>query len=168
MENLDFYLRNINELSIKDLNDEVDIGDSKWNFLFKKITEESHDVYFYGSRLDFKDSDFDATVSYLAHEILDDSGGSCNRLIFTFKPISVEYGRRLMSKLWSYYELPSILFVNNDSMQKQIMEAYFSGYLIQNLGDYLQHFFIIFKGFELDVVLVRSDNDLSEFFKQYL
>jgi hypothetical protein len=133
MKDLDFYLRNNNEVSIKDLTEEIDIGDPKWDFLFSKILEEYHEVYFYGSRLDFKDLEFDQTVGYLANEILDDNNGSCSNLIFIFKPLSIAYGRKLISKLWSYYELPSILFLKNRDMRKPMMKAYFDGYLIRDL-----------------------------------
>ena len=119
-EDLDLFAFG-NQVNIQDLDSDLDISDSKWNFVFEYLLKEAHTVYFEGFRLWVKDNDFLKNVDYLSDEILLDKS-SHNVLLFRLKSSSILLNRSLLSKMWEYYEYPMLIFLKDDAHERKLIE----------------------------------------------
>jgi len=105
------------------MSNSIDIGEIKWNPIFDALAKHSKSIYFYGYRIDYSDSDFEDTVLSLGEEFFIDDGPDNYRLLFRLKPIALMFNRKQFSKLWRYYEDPSIIFLQNDSEETKLFET---------------------------------------------
>lgn len=119
-EDLDLFVHK-NMLTIQDMDSDLDIGDSKWDFVFEYLLKEAHMVYFEGFRLWVEDNDFLKNVDYLSDDILLDKNNH-NILLFKLKPSFVLLNRSLLNEMWEYYEYPMLVFLKDDTQENKLIE----------------------------------------------
>jgi hypothetical protein len=119
-EDLDLFAFG-NKVNIQDLNSDLDISDSKWDFIFEYLLKEAPIVYFEGFRLWVEDNDFVKNVDYLSDGILLDKN-SHSVLLLKLKPSSILLNRSLLNKMWEYYEYPMLIFLKDDTQENKLIE----------------------------------------------
>lgn len=140
MTSLNFNIHNSNEVSIMDLNRNLDVSDVKWDLLINYFFKKSEVTYFYGLRLNYSYPELKKDVEYLSEEELFNEGNS-NRVFFRVKSANVILNRTLLSKLWKTYEAPCLVFSDREHSQASIKIFYLKTFIILScyrmLAEYL-------------------------------
>jgi hypothetical protein len=159
-EDLDLFVKG-NGLSIKDLDDDLDISDSKWDFIFEYLLKEATIVYFEGFRLWVEDNDFMKNVDYLSDGILLDKN-SHSVLLFKLKPSSILLNRSLLNKMWEYYEYPMLIFLKDGTQESKLIELSNQLPLAKDkITESLNGVFTVRRAGQPDVLWLERSIDLS-------
>jgi len=153
MRGLYVYTHDETSIAIEDLQNDLNISENKWNFIFDFLLKQSDAVYFKGFRFYFKDEDFTSTINYVADEILAYDGKDYFGLLFRLKPSSLIYNRNLVSKLWEYYEYPTLIFLKDQLEENDLIDAFNNGMVIT---EDLESVYIIYRSFQQNVLWVKS------------
>ena len=86
MSGTDFKRHQSNQISIKDLNQDIDISSTKWNSLFNFLLNDADVVYFEGSNSNYDDEDFENNVRHVSESVLLDHHKNY-RILFRAKNI---------------------------------------------------------------------------------
>ncbi|MDB5114775.1 MAG: hypothetical protein JWQ79_267 [Mucilaginibacter sp.] len=116
MNDLSIHVHNKQFVSVKD-HHEINISESKWNFIFEFLLKNGQVVYFLGHRYNYMDDEFEKTVFYLREEVLWSVDDPPIHLFFRVKDAAFLSNRNLLAKMWSYYEFPVLIFSNQKSKQ---------------------------------------------------
>lgn len=159
-ENLDL-IRFGNRITIKDLNQDLDISDRKWDFVFEYLLSETAIVYFEGFRLWVEDEDFIKNINYLADQVLVN-----NRDYFIFlckiKPGFITINRGLLNTMWEYYEYPSLIFLKDENQEQKLVEICNQLPLAkEKITEALNGVFIARRGGHPDVLWVEKSSDVN-------
>jgi hypothetical protein len=163
-EDLDLFVQG-NRLSIKDLDDDLDISDSKWDFIFEYLVKEAPEVYFEGWHLDSQytdeiNSNLLTNVEYLAEKVFIDKNGH-HILLFKVKLSAIMLNRSLLSRVWLCYDYPSLIFMRDTSEESKLVES--SNQMPKRNTkaiSILKNAFIAFRSSQYDVLWVEKSNDL--------
>ena len=147
--------------SIKDLNHDLDISESKWDFVFNHFFESSEAVYFDGARINFMDDDFLKTVSYVSEEILFDDPDEHFRILLRVKSANLILNRNLLSKLWIYYEQPAIFFLDDTSVECSYVKCYGENYSTIKCLNKIKGYRMLYSLAEQDVLWIRSNEVIT-------
>ena len=159
-EDLDLFVHK-NMLTIQDLNSDLDIGDSKWDFIFEYLLKEAHIVYFEGFRLWVEDNDFLKNVDYLSDGTLLDKNDH-NVLLFKLKPSFVLLNRSLLNKMWEYYEYPMLIFLKDDTQEGRLIELSNQLPLAkEKITESLKEVLIARRAGQPDVLWVEKSKDMT-------
>lgn len=103
---------------------DIDISQEKWDFIFNNRYFTNCTLYFIGWRLDFiykteiKNS-LDNLINKLAVQVFIDSENHSKLL---FKVNSLD--RKGLSKLWQFYEYPSLFFLENTFDETKLVNSF--------------------------------------------
>ena len=155
--NIDIRFHNEVLCSLKFLSGEVQINDSRWDFIFD-FYSQSEGFYFIGNRLQFEYPELERDVGYLAEELMVSEHDNLE-ILLKIKPSNLLINRNLLEKFWSYYEYPAIVFIRD-----QVSEESLKNVLKERKGydDFVRlnsGVSIIYRSFELDVLWVAQDPD---------
>ena len=111
------------KIRVKDEVD-IDISHSKWNFIFNSTYFKNFAIYFIGWRLDFIyeieiKKNLDNLINELAVQVFIDSEDHSKLL---FKVNSLD--RKVLKKLWQFYEYPSIFFLEDTFDEIKLVNAF--------------------------------------------
>jgi hypothetical protein len=166
MNSLNIKIYNTNLVSIKDLSKDVDISDFKWNIFFEKFVTLYDAFYFLGSRAWLKPDGFDVTLQHLSESVFLDEGKDHDRVFFQLKSSSLMYNRRMLSKVWLYYEYPSVIFLGDREDEQYLIDMIRSNNL--GLSDIIvsniPNTTIMYRSFEQDVLWMIANLNLKELF----
>lgn len=158
MKNLDVKIHNSFEISIKDITNDIDISNKKWDEVIYLLSDNSQSVFFYGMRLNY-DDDLKNTIGYLTDEILIDDDGEFAIVLLRIKDINI-INRGLLSKLWKHYDSPSLVFLENTEDQSFLVSAIKMNRFYFNLLNTISGLSILSQSFEQDVLWIRSNNQI--------
>ena len=158
MKNLDVKIHNNFEISIKDLANDLDISNKKWDDIISLIYDDSQCVFFYGIRLNYND-DLENTIGYLADEILIGGDGEFSIIFLKIKDANI-ISRGLLSKLWNQYDNPSLVFLENIADKNLLVNTIKLSRYYNALLNTVKGLSILSQGFEQDVLWLRSNNQV--------
>jgi hypothetical protein len=161
MNSIDFKFHNYNELSIKDLNGDVNLSEQKWNKLIEYFSKNTFCTYFKGYRINYVDTGFFETINLIGEDILIDEGKDHFRLLLRLKPTVFIFNRILLHKFWLYYEFPSIIFLEDETQESILVETIENGWYNEDIIKNVPGTTIFYLGFELNVLWVKSNTDLN-------
>lgn len=164
-EDLDLFVHE-NMLTIQDLDNDLDISDSKWDFLFEYLLKEAPEVYFEGWHLDSQyteeiNSNLPANVGYLAEKIFIDKDGH-HILLFKVKQSAIMLNRGLLNKVWKCYDYPSLIFMRDTLQEERLIKNNNQkpNRWIKRIS-ILKSVFIAFRSSQYDVLWVEKSSDLT-------
>ncbi len=162
MNDLDLVVHNENRVSIRDLEKDIDINDAKWNFIFHTILEKTQEIYFKGSRLNFIDDEFENTIRYLSDEsFINESTSKHSSLLIRLKPFDFKYNRRLLAKVWGYYDNPSLFFLASLENQHGLVRMLKGTFFYDELINSIDKLFIIYLSSQPDVLWFEGNVDFQ-------
>ncbi|WP_336720302.1 hypothetical protein [Paraflavisolibacter sp. H34] len=141
-------------MSVRDLQEDLDIRHQKWDFLFDFMTNKTTDYYFLGHRLNFKDKDFESTIDFLTGKVLDNA--NYHEVLLKLKPTAFMFNRRLVSELWWYYEYPALIFLTSDENENELTKLYYRKIEFEELAVTLENAYIIHRSFQPDVLWIKQ------------
>lgn len=150
---LEVYIYGINSASIRDLNGDLDIANSKWNFLFDFLIYQSRNFYFLGERLEYRDDNFESLVRDLSDRLININFED-RKVLFKLKPASLEISRSRLSSLFMYFEYPAIIFgteIDESELFQLYMQPVSYDELIGAVGDAS----ILHRNFESNVLWIK-------------
>jgi hypothetical protein len=161
MNDLDLVKYGDWKLSIKDLTNDIDISQTKWNFIFKSLTDS--EIYFWGHRHNYIDDEFEQNINFLSDEILISEDKSHTLLLFfRLKHIDINYNRNLIAKVWSYFENPALMFLKSITEQDILVRSLKQKLLFEDLLDTVDDIAIIHLGMEFNVLWILGNQELGE------
>ncbi len=159
--NLDVAIYNRNHLSIKDLDNELDIGNSKWDFIFDFILANSENFYFLGMRLEYFDHDLINLVDDLCElPISIDKKYFC--ILIKIKAANLEINRKRLSNLWVRYEYPAIVFRVNSYAETELIRLFNNRATFEEIIGSIENAYLIHKDVEQNVLWVRKSDNAPE------
>lgn len=152
-KNLDICKYNNSLISFKDKISNINIANSKWDFIFnidKKL------VFFNGFRLLENSGSISKTILQYSKnhlEIKDEY-----HLIFMEIDFSnIIINRNGISELWDLYEYPAFIFLDNENEIECLKKCCVNNVSFEEIAVSLKDVFIIYKSFELDVVWITGN-----------
>ncbi|MBW4891959.1 hypothetical protein KXQ82_19700 [Mucilaginibacter sp. HMF5004] len=164
MNSLDIKVHNNYSGSIKDLENEIDISESKWNFIFKTLSGKAETIYFNGRRINYRDNEIDKTIAALSNEVFIDEGTDHFELLFRLNPLDLSFNRNMVSKLWSYFEYPSFIFLNDKAEEGILVETCETQVYYDIMIKIIRGVTILYRSIEQDVLWIKSDQSVSDLF----
>ena len=113
------HIYNSNRLPIKDLLTDLNISDSKWDFIFDFILKETTCFYFLGERLEYSDNNLSELIISLS-ETDSNIKSDYRKTFFKLKAANLMISRKQLSELWVYYEYPAIIFLGDNSEESEL------------------------------------------------
>jgi len=159
--NLEAYLYNPNRLSIKNVVGEIDLSDSKWDFLFDYVLKTTKNFYFLGDRLEYSDYKLNNCISFLSESNIR-GDRDYYKVFFKLRPANLIVNRKRLSELWSYYEYPAIIFIEKDIETSQLMWLFDSNVTYEEMVGTVSKMYLFHKNFEYNVIWVEQSSDLPE------
>jgi len=156
MSSLDIKQHQLNLVSIKDLDHDVDISESKWNNMFDTLTMDCEAFYFYSSRLNFMDDEYQPLLTSLADETLIDDNGSYWRVLCRLKPIALMFNRKQLAKLWQYYEHPALIVLKHERDEVTLVAKCKTKCHYDEIINAIDGSAVMYQGMELDVVWIKT------------
>lgn len=148
--------------SIKDSSD-VNISNSKWDFIFLDPVLNDCKIYFIGWRLDFV---YKNEINNKLESLIEDL--SCKVFIDKDNHMKLclrarELDRKILSVLWRFYEYPSLIFLKNESDEAKLINEFETKIKKIKLTNGFCHLYKMDP--ESDVIWIDSTNDFvfSEF-----
>ena len=161
MSVLNIKVHNKQSASINDDND-LNIGESKWDFLFEFLLEHVESIYFWGTKLKDIDDEFDKLVFSLYEDILLDDGDPPNMLLFKVDKSSITSSRDILSLMWNYYEYPTLIFSYYDTNQDQLIEIIDIKYHPEEIASSIKGITLVYP-YPMSIVLkIQSSPDMPD------
>jgi hypothetical protein len=157
MTGLDIKIHKNDRASIKDERGDVIISDVKWNSLFAFLTNLFERFYFRGDRKWVNDSEFSETIDFLSEKILINNARSKSELLFRIKTASMLQNRRLLSRMWEYYEFPAIVFLGSEQDEETLVECYKNRAFNEDILNNIESVLILHRHTEPDVLWIRTN-----------
>lgn len=155
MTELELIVYSDSFLSIRDNEGDLLLHDLKWNFLFSYLNSNSDFVYFKGGRLWVDDDDFDATVKGLAENIILEDKDSFN-IFLKLKPVDWQFNRNLVSKLWEYYEFPSLIFITSQN-ESDMVDLIKGKFFVEDVIKGIDEIVVLSRQMELNVLWINGN-----------
>jgi len=156
MKGLDINIRNNHEISIMDTNHDLDISESKWDFLINCLLEITEHVYFYGLRLDYYDDNLEKNINFLSEEKLFNKHDGF-RILFRLKPSYLVVNRAVLKNVWDLYESPSIIFLKDINYQNSLQKGLFENIRYIEALKEVGGVCILYKSLQPDVLWLLSN-----------
>ena len=143
-----------NLASIKDLSSDIDIADTKWNFIFdqnKKL------IFFNGFRLlvDLDDAFLRLINTYASSNLVVKDNYHNVFMRVEGANILVRSG---IAELWNAYEYPSFIFLDNENQIDEVSEMCINKFPAEQITDRFKDITIAYKSFEQNVLWVAGIN----------
>jgi hypothetical protein len=167
MDGINLKTHNDRKVSIKDLLNNINLSQFKWDFLFNSLFEISDAVYFGGQRLYFKNQEFDETISFLSEKILYQDNFT---ILFKLNASGIVVSRNLVSKLWLYYEYPAIFFLKDNNYESELVILYKGNNTYESIiAKTSANLLVLYQSFEQDVLWIQSNQmrDLDTVIQYY-
>jgi len=162
MSSLDFNVYRTNFVSIKDTVHDVDISEGKWDVIFDSLSRNAESIYFYGSRRWVADDDLENLALSLGEEVMIDEDPDHCKLLFRLKPISMMFNRKSLSKIWLYYEYPSIIFLQDKEEEVKLAEILeYDKLYYSDIIEILKGVTLTYQSFEPDVLWLQCSMGLD-------
>jgi hypothetical protein len=166
MNDLELTRYDNEKLSKKDLTNDINISQTKWNFIFKSLTGSK--IYFWGHRHNYIDDEFENNINFLSDEILISEGKNHGHLLFfRLKLVDLNYNRNLLAKIWSYFENPAIMFLKNIDEENILVRSLKQRQFFEDLLDIVDDIAIIHLGMEFNVLWILGNQSLDDFCNNY-
>lgn len=159
---MDIYVHNINRISIKDPNSDLDISLKKWDSLFEFLLVRTNYIYFIGNRLDFIDNNLKSSTEFLVDNNQLIESNDFNKLGIRVKLSSIILNRGLINQLWKYYEYPSLVFLTKELSQHDFLRLFKSNYN-EEIFSFIEGGYLVYKSFETDVLWIERTLDMETF-----
>lgn len=159
-DTLEIQIHSANLISIKDLSGDIDIRDLKWSFIFDFLTNKQIKTFFNGHRIwNAVDKNLVDSIDLVAlrSPIIKDD---LSIVFFEIDAKSFSFFRNRISILWSYYEYPAIIFLENEYDQNELESICSNSYYVNELIVKIPNLYCIYQSFELDVLWITSGNSL--------
>ena len=141
---------------------DLDIGEGKWDAIFDSLSKSAESIYFYGTRRWVKDGDFEELALSLGEECMIDEDPDHRSILFRLKPISMMFHRKSLSKIWLYYEYPSIIFLRDIKEEVKLVEILEgTKHYYSDIIEILNGVTIIYQSFELNVLWMQCSMGLD-------
>jgi len=162
MISLDIKVYDKNFVSIKDLSNDLNISDAKWNRLFELLTKVFKGFYFFGNRIWTNSDELDQTLDYLSEEILIDQNKDHSKILFHVKESFLIYNRKLVSQVWDYYEYPCFIFLGENENEQILIQEFKNNLFYDDIVEKAEDIIIMYRSFEPDVLWIKSDINVAE------
>jgi hypothetical protein len=163
MQNLNINKYDSYNASIKLPGNDLDISDVRLTRLFDSL-KIFENVYFIGNRAYFSDDQVDQTIDFLSEEVFIKNTSKSFRLFCRLKPVSFNYNRKLLNKLWQYYEFPAFIFLGDKVDESDLITAYNTSTFHDDLVKNVDNLVILFRLAEQNVIWIKGNVNLSVFF----
>jgi hypothetical protein len=145
-----------NLASIKDLSSDIDIRDTKWDFLFdqnKKL------IFFNGFRLlgDLDDAFLRLINTYASSNLVVKDNYHNIFMRIDGANILVRSG---IAELWNSYEYPSFIFLDNENEIDDVSEMCINKFPSEQITERFKDITIVYKSFEQNVLWVSGINNI--------
>ncbi len=155
LNNLEVIVYNENLVSIKDTLEDIDISKSKWDFVFDFLLDRTSDFYFLGEKLEYLDSQMKDSLSILSERtiFIDED---YQQVYFKLKAANLIVSRNLLFRLWSYYELPAIIFLVEKKDEKSLSQLVAKQVTYTEFAVSIPGLYIVHRNFEPNVLWIAN------------
>jgi hypothetical protein len=161
MEHLDVKVYSDHFASIKDFSKDLNISDIQWNGLFELLSKLFDNVYFKGSRVWVKTSEFDQTLNYLSEQMLIREKNNWE-VLFRLKNSPIQFNRRLVAQMWEWYEYPCFIFLGDRASEDLLIKSYENNKLTNDIVENLEDVLVLYRSFEQNVLWIKSSFDIKK------
>lgn len=151
---IEFKTHNDNLISMRDMEGDIDIANSKWDTLFSKCSDVSENIYFKGVRAYYESEKINALLKNYSNSIISDISFA------EITPSRFLISRKGFSNLWQHYEYPFLFFVGKGVQDKNFEQIFINGWVIEDVMKSLTSSLVIYRSFEQDVIWMMKTNDL--------
>lgn len=153
-DNIKFH--NANLLSFKT---EDNINDTALSKLFSFFLQDSGLFFFSGIKQEIFD---DKLLNYLKLISLNELKNDVNtsRVIIEIKPSNIIINRGLMSTIWSYYEYPALIFLQDGKYKEQLEDLFYKRVTYDELCKIIDYICILYKSFEENVLWIQKGDSM--------
>ncbi|REC59079.1 hypothetical protein DRF65_27865 [Chryseobacterium pennae] len=159
-KSLDLFRYNEEMISIKDMENDLNISQMKWDDIFKYFLINTSYVYFLGFKRWIEDENFINTMNSISDRILVNIGND-SRIILCKLKVSTLINRSLLNRMFYYYEFPTLVFIKNIEQEQEIIN--YTEKL--PLGDIpltnLSYLYIVSKESQPDVLWLRKSSNMD-------
>ncbi|MCW1961282.1 hypothetical protein [Chryseobacterium viscerum] len=120
-KSLDLFRYNEDIISIKDMENDLEIKQIKWDDIFKYFSINTSYVYFLGFKRWVENDNLMNTINFISDKILV-SIGDDNRIILCKLKIDTLINRELINRMFHYYEFPTLIFIKNIEQEAEIVK----------------------------------------------
>lgn len=153
---VEFKKHNTNLLSIRDLEDDIDIASDKWDALFSECVTFSKVIYFKGERAYSQNSEVNSLLKAYS-SLKNNSDISFAKIVK-----SSLLCRNGFSNIWQHYEYPFLFFFKDDPSEDNFEQNFKFNWTIENVMETLTvDALVIYKSFEQDVIWIMKTSNLS-------
>ncbi|MFZ4931104.1 hypothetical protein [Chryseobacterium sp. Mn2064] len=159
---LDLIRHNEDLISIRDMNNDLDISSTKWDEIFDYFSQNTSYIYFQGFRRWIEDDNLMNTINYISEEILVDKEKDHSIILCRLKSNTLIVNKLLLNKLFYYYEYPTIIFTKGIDQQKNLIK-----YVNQLPADLFSMFtvmsgiYIASRDSQFDVLWLRKSQNMD-------
>lgn len=161
MGSLEIKIHKDGSSSIKDTSGPINLADNKWDQLFHFCNDVFDGAYFIGYRPQFLDEEFEKTIEYVTESVFWADKNNF-RIILKLKPASLQLNRRLFSKLWFYYEFPSLVYLGDENDEIVLVTSYKDRLFHEDVLKAIPDVLVLYRLTELDVVWLMNNWGMKE------
>lgn len=157
---MEIYTHNLNKISIRDLDGDIEIRQKKWTFLFEFILKQTSAIYFRGTRLEFMDKDLKSDIALLLDQNVGLFEEDYFRVLFKVKESCVSIGRGMIDNVWDHYEYPCIIFLKEE-LHPHDFKRLFNARFYEDIFAIIEGGYLVYKSLEPDVLWVEKTMDMK-------
>lgn len=160
-DNLDVYSCHNDQISIKDLSEDLNIGKKKWDFVFDFILGETNRFYFLGERLEYFDNDLVDLIESSSEKVFY-KDEDWYKILFELSPANLLISRGGVSSIWSYYEYPAIFFLSTHSSESELINLIKKQITYSEIARSMNGVYVVHRNFEPNVLWVEKSSDMQQ------
>ncbi|RKS97846.1 hypothetical protein [Chryseobacterium defluvii] len=158
---LDLFKYNNELISIKDMNNDLEISQAKWNDIFEYFLTQTSHVYFLGFKRWIENDNLMNTINFISEKILVNIGNDNRIILCKLKSNILIMDRTLINRMFYYYEYPTLIFIKDINQEEALIK--YAEKL--PLGDTpltdLPYLFTASRESQLDVLWLRKSLDMD-------
>jgi hypothetical protein len=150
---LEVHVYNSNRISIKDLQSDLTIEDSKWNLIFNFALQNSQNSYFLGERVEYPSKNLSDIIDELAEmELL--YGNDSDKVLFRIKPTYLLINRKRLADIWLRYEYPAIIFLGENATEDDLVLRCNANNTYEEIVGFFDKIYLFHRNFETNVLWI--------------
>lgn len=155
--NLEIHKHKENFFSIKDLNNDINLSDFKWQFIFDLLMEDTVVVYFRGVDLNYDDGELYANIDFLKDDYSFFTNRERKEICFRVKMASVVLNRGLLATVWNYYWSAGLYFLSEKETENSFVNLLKNRASNANILEEILGVKTIYMGVERDVIWMEHN-----------
>jgi len=154
-------------LWITDMEQDLDISHSKWDFVFEFLKQNGRLAYFDGYRLDHNDDDYIKELIESSSESVLYNYHRVHHVFLKLKDSTLTNHRRVLTELWDCYDRPRVFFFQEEQEAQHIANRFSkpsnASARKQPIMTGIQHGYVLSRGMEENVMRIDKSDDAPPF-----